>query len=113
MRLVTVEPHPPYLNIDVHNYSCDCSHSEDFFVAHKIDGGTTERSSPLVEKADQGRLNWRPRHRSAQLRLDLPHRPPISKRKGSRYRSGRSDDWLKTKNRNHPAATRNLENWHG
>ena len=35
MRLVTVEPHPRHLNIDVHNYGCDCGHNEDFFVAHK------------------------------------------------------------------------------
>jgi hypothetical protein len=35
MRLVTVEPHPRYLNIDIHNYSCDCGHNEDFVVAHK------------------------------------------------------------------------------
>jgi hypothetical protein len=35
MRLVTIEPHPRYLNIDVQNYSCDCGHSEDFLVAHK------------------------------------------------------------------------------
>ena len=36
----------------------------------------------------------------------------VSKRKGSRYRSDRSDDWFET-NQKHPAATRNLENWHG
>jgi hypothetical protein len=35
MRLVTVEPHPRYLNIDIHNYSCDCGHNQDFVVAHK------------------------------------------------------------------------------
>jgi hypothetical protein len=35
MRLVTIEPHPRYLNIDVQNYLCDCGHSEDFLVVHK------------------------------------------------------------------------------
>jgi hypothetical protein len=35
MRLVTVEPHDRYLNIDVQNYSCDCGHKEDFLVARK------------------------------------------------------------------------------
>jgi hypothetical protein len=35
MRLVTVEPHLRYSNIDVQNYSCDCGHNEDFFVARK------------------------------------------------------------------------------
>ena len=35
MRLVTVEPHPRYRNIDIHNYGCDCGHNEDFVVAHK------------------------------------------------------------------------------
>jgi bifunctional non-homologous end joining protein LigD len=33
----------------------------------------------------------------------------VSKRKGSRYRSGRSRDWIKSKNPEHPAYTRVLE----
>jgi ATP-dependent DNA ligase len=33
----------------------------------------------------------------------------VSKRKGSRYQSGRSSDWLKMKNPNAPAATREFE----
>ena len=33
----------------------------------------------------------------------------VSKRKGSRYRSGRSRDWVKIKNPAAPAATRELE----
>jgi hypothetical protein len=33
----------------------------------------------------------------------------VSKLKGSRYRSGRSRDWIKTKNPKHPATTRVLE----
>jgi bifunctional non-homologous end joining protein LigD len=36
----------------------------------------------------------------------------VSKRKGSRYQSGRSPDWLKMKNPNAPAAHREaLEEW--
>jgi ATP-dependent DNA ligase len=36
----------------------------------------------------------------------------VSKRKGSRYQSGRSYDWLKMKNPNAPAAHREgLEDW--
>jgi hypothetical protein len=35
MRIVSAEPYPRYTNIDLHNYGCDCGHSEDFFVAHK------------------------------------------------------------------------------
>ena len=36
----------------------------------------------------------------------------VSKRKGSRYQSGRSHDWLKMKNPNAPAAHRELsEDW--
>ena len=38
----------------------------------------------------------------------------VSKRRGSRYESGRSSHWLKTKNPNHPAVTRLLEeDWNG
>jgi ATP-dependent DNA ligase len=33
----------------------------------------------------------------------------VSKRKGSRYRSGRSDDWLKSKNPASPAVKREAE----
>jgi bifunctional non-homologous end joining protein LigD len=33
----------------------------------------------------------------------------VSKRKGSAYRSGRSPDWLKMKNPNAPAVTREAE----
>ena len=33
----------------------------------------------------------------------------VSKRKGSRYRSGRSDDWLKSKNPASPAVKRESE----
>jgi hypothetical protein len=33
----------------------------------------------------------------------------VSKRKGSPYRSGRSPDWLKMKNSNAPAVTREAE----
>jgi ATP-dependent DNA ligase len=36
----------------------------------------------------------------------------VSKRKGSRYRSGRCHDWVKSKNPNGPAAARELtEDW--
>jgi len=36
----------------------------------------------------------------------------VSKRLGAPYRSGRSDDWVKTKNPSSPAARRLLEeNW--
>jgi hypothetical protein len=35
MRLATIEPHPRYVNIDVQSYSCECGHSEDFFVPRK------------------------------------------------------------------------------
>ena len=35
----------------------------------------------------------------------------VSKRKDSAYRSGRSPDWLKMKNTNAPAATREEEDW--
>ena len=35
----------------------------------------------------------------------------VSKRLGSRYVSGRSRDWLKSKNPTHPAMTRELEDW--
>jgi hypothetical protein len=35
MRLVTIEPHPRYANIDVQNYACVCGHNEDFLVARK------------------------------------------------------------------------------
>ncbi len=38
----------------------------------------------------------------------------VSKRRGSRYESGRSSHWLKTKNPNHPAVLRLLEeDWNG
>jgi bifunctional non-homologous end joining protein LigD len=38
----------------------------------------------------------------------------VSKRRGSRYESGRSRHWLKTKNPNHPAVLRLLEeDWNG
>jgi bifunctional non-homologous end joining protein LigD len=33
----------------------------------------------------------------------------VSKRAGSRYRSGRSPDWVKVKNRQHPAMERVME----
>ena len=33
----------------------------------------------------------------------------VSKRKGSRYRSGRSPDWIKSKNPNAPAVKREAE----
>ncbi len=39
MRLVTVEPHPLYLNIDIHDYACDCGHNGSFVVATRIDDG--------------------------------------------------------------------------
>ena len=35
MRLVGVEPYPRYTNIDLHNYVCDCGHSNGFFVARQ------------------------------------------------------------------------------
>jgi hypothetical protein len=35
MRLVTVKPHPRYLNTGIHNYGCDCGLNESFVVAHK------------------------------------------------------------------------------
>ena len=38
----------------------------------------------------------------------------VSKRRGTKYQSGRSVHWLKCKNPNHPAATRHLEeDWNG
>jgi bifunctional non-homologous end joining protein LigD len=38
----------------------------------------------------------------------------VSKRRGSRYESGRSSHWLKVKNPNHPAVLRLLEeDWNG
>jgi ATP-dependent DNA ligase len=38
----------------------------------------------------------------------------VSKRRGSRYESGRSPHWLKTKHPNHPAVLRLLEeDWNG
>jgi hypothetical protein len=38
----------------------------------------------------------------------------VSKRRGSRYESGRSSHWLKIKNPNHPAVLRLLEeDWNG
>ena len=38
----------------------------------------------------------------------------VSKRRGSRYESGRSSHWFKIKNPNHPAGLRLLqEDWNG
>jgi ATP-dependent DNA ligase len=35
----------------------------------------------------------------------------VSKRADSRYRSGRSKDWIKLKNRNHPAMGRVMDSF--
>ena len=73
----------------------------------------------LLARAHAGaRLNEHLEHADGQLVFEHACRMGlegiVSKRKGSQYRSGRTPDWLKTKNPRAPAVTRLAEeDWNG
>jgi bifunctional non-homologous end joining protein LigD len=86
----------------------------------ELNGRDLTRDPIEARKAALAKLLQQARHLEADGAIVFAHACQIgaegvvSKRAGSRYEAGRSDKWRKTKNPNHAAVTRLLEeDWNG